>query len=120
MPGRVRQRKSDIFINCPFDEEYQPIFHALLFTTIYCGFRPRASLECNDSGRVRFEKLLDIIASCGCGIHDLSRTELDHYNSLPRFNMPFELGLFLGARYLGEQRFRSKHCLILDREPYRY
>ena len=120
MPHPRRQKKSDIFINCPFDRDYQPVLQAILFTTIHCGFRPRVTLECNDSGRVRFEKLLDIIAQCRYGIHDLSRTELDDENKLPRFNMPFELGVFLGARYLGEERFRSKKCLILDHEPYRY
>ena len=39
---------------------------------------------------------------------------------MPRFNMPFELGLFLGALKLGTTKQRQKDCLILDREKYRY
>ncbi|HEU5281832.1 MAG TPA: hypothetical protein VFU82_07640, partial [Gammaproteobacteria bacterium] len=54
------------------------------------------------------------------GIHDLSRTELDPKTKLPRFNMPLELGVFLGATYLGDKRHQQKKCLILDKEKYRY
>lgn len=39
---------------------------------------------------------------------------------LPRFNMPFELGLFLGARRYGGPSQRRKCCLILDRDSYRF
>jgi hypothetical protein len=40
--------------------------------------------------------------------------------NLPRFNMPLELGLFLGAKKFGNPSQRLKKCLILDREPHRY
>jgi len=34
--------------------------------------------------------------------------------------MPLELGLFLGAKRFGSRRHRTKNCLILDIEKYRY
>ena len=34
--------------------------------------------------------------------------------------MPFELGLFLGARRFGARPHRDKHCLALEAERYRY
>ena len=34
--------------------------------------------------------------------------------------MPFELGLFLGARRFGTRPQRDKHCLVLEAERYRY
>ncbi len=40
--------------------------------------------------------------------------------SLPRFNMPLELGIFLGAKRFGSQKQKQKNGLILDREKYRY
>ena len=40
--------------------------------------------------------------------------------TLPRFNMPLELGVFLGAKQFGSCRQRSKRCLVLDRERYRF
>ena len=34
--------------------------------------------------------------------------------------MPLELGVFLGAKLYGDRRQKSKSCLILDRQQYRY
>jgi hypothetical protein len=90
-----------VFINCPLDEAYQPIFQALVFAIHDCGFTARCALEADNGGEVRIEKIARIIRSCQHGIHDVSRTEPDATNRLPRFNMPLELGLFLGARLFG-------------------
>jgi len=109
-----------VFINCPFDGEYLPIFRAVVFTVSVCGFVPRCSLEHDDASQVRLEKIYRLIGSSALGIHDISRTELDGENHLPRFNMPLELGFFLGAKQFGSGRHRSKRCLILDRDRYRF
>lgn len=77
-------------------------------------------MELDDHGETRIEKLYRIIAECRYGIHDLSRTELDTANKLPRFNMPLELGLFLGAKRYGGKDQSAKRLLILDVEQYRY
>jgi hypothetical protein len=69
-------------------------------------------LEAYDSGDVRIEKILDIIDQCRLGIHDISRTEQNEHG-LSRFNMPLELGLFLGARRW-ERGKTKKIALILD------
>jgi hypothetical protein len=73
-----------------------------------------------DAGQVRLEKIIALIRECRFGIHDISRTELDPKYSLPRFNMPLELGIFLGAKAFGDGRHRKKVCLILDTERYRF
>lgn len=109
-----------LFINCPFDEDYIPLLHCLLFVVLECGLRPRLSLEEADSGTVRIEKIRDLIRSCRYSIHDISRMEALIPGDEPRFNMPFELGLDLGCRYYGASRYRSKRCLILERDRYRY
>lgn len=51
---------------------------------------------------------------------DISRTNPSPSKGLPRFNMPLELGLFLGAKYYGNKHQKGKGCLILDKERYRY
>ncbi|HEY0036036.1 MAG TPA: hypothetical protein VGB66_05075 [Longimicrobium sp.] len=109
-----------IFINCPFDRDYQPLFRALTFAVHDCGFVARCALEADDGGEVRIAKIQRIIRDSQHGIHDISRTELDLATGLPRFNMPFELGLFLGAREFGAGQQKKKRALILDRERYRY
>jgi hypothetical protein len=111
---------TDVFINCPFDQDYRGIFDAVAFAAMDCGLRPRCALEVDDSGQVRLDKIVELIRSCRFGVHDLSRTELDEEHRLPRFNMPFELGLFMAARRFGSGKQRRKVSLILDRDRFRY
>ena len=108
-----------VFVNCPFDDEFRPLFQAIIFAIFACGYKPRCTLEASDAGEVRIEKIAALVRACRFGVHDISRTELNP-EGLPRFNMPFELGLFLGAKRFGDSRQRAKSCLVLDRDPYRY
>ena len=110
----------NVFINCPFDSEYRHLFDALVFAVHDCGFVARCALEIEDASQVRIEKITDIIRDCRLGIHDISRTEPDPHSALPRFNMPLELGMFLGAKRYGPPQQRRKLCLILDRDRDRY
>ena len=107
-----------VFINCPFDREYSPLFEALLFCILDCGFVPRCALEEPDSGEARIRRIQSLISTSQYSIHDLSRVELTP--DLPRFNMPFELGLDLGCRTFGRAALRQKRSLILDSDRYRY
>lgn len=110
----------DVFINCPFDRAYQPKFYAAVFAIFRSGFRARCSLETDNAADSRFEKICRIIQECKYGVHDISRTESDGQPPLPRFNMPLELGVFLGLCIGGNKDQRQKRCIIFDRERYRY
>ena len=110
----------NVFINCPFDAAYKPLFDVMVFTIHDCGFIARCALEEEDASQVRIDKIYTIIADCCYGIHDISRIELDETSGFPRFNMPLELGIFLGAKRFGVADQKEKKCLILDKEPYRY
>jgi hypothetical protein len=116
----ARKFSTGVFINCPFDTAYKRLFDCLVFTIIYCGYLARSALEIDDGSQVRIEKIFGIIEESQFGIHNLSRTELDDLSNLPRFNMPLELGIFLGAKRFGPGIQRKKYCLILDRSAYRY
>ena len=107
--SRVAQR--DVFFNCPFDDAYRPMFWAIIFTIHECGFFARSALEQNDGAQWRLSKINPLIRDCTLGIHDISRTESDGQTGLPRFNLPLELGLFLGAREFGSLLQRSKQCV---------
>ena len=113
-------KREAVFINCPFDKSYEHLFRALVFCVARCGFEPRCALEIDDGASTRIDKILALIGACRFGIHDISRTELDATTGLPRFNMPLELGLFLGARAFGNKRQKAKRCLVLDTERFRY
>lgn len=110
----------NVFINCPFDPDYNPIFRSIIFTVLYCGLNPKCALESKNSAQIRMEKLYDLIEESKYSIHDISRVELDPSTNLPRFNMPFELGLFLGAKQYGTGRQTSKNCLILEENKFDY
>lgn len=112
--------EESVFINCPFDSEYYLLFEAIIFTVHDCGFVARCAREISDSSQVRIDKIFQIISDCKYGIHDISRTELDDLNDLPRFNMPLELGMFLAAKRFGSGKQKEKLCLILDIKPFRY
>jgi len=99
---------NQIFINCPFDDEYQKLYYSIVFVVLDCGFIPRSTKEIDDSSRLRLKSITEIIQKCKYGIHDLSRVELDDDNQLPRFNMPFELGIFYGAKEFGEKIKKEK------------
>ena len=111
---------NSVFINCPFDNAFATGFQAIVFAIFRCGFQVRCALEVVDSGETRIEKLYRIIEQSRYGIHDLSRTELDSVNALPRFNMPLELGIFLGAKRYGDDGQKKKRCAIFDVEQYRF
>jgi len=109
----------NIFINCPFDDDYFELFDAILFAIYFCGCKPRCALEIDDGTQIRLDKIFTIIEECDLGLHDISRTELNLHN-LPRFNMPLEFGVFLGAKRFGGKKQKNKSCIIFDKDQYRY
>ncbi len=111
--------KDHVFINCPFDPEYQALFYPLVFAIHDAGFVARCALETIDSGVTRLSKIIKIISECKFGIHDISRTELSIAGNLPRFNMPYECGLFWGCMHYGKGQ-RDKRIMVLDCEADRY
>lgn len=111
---------NQVFINCPFDKRYINLFYATIFTILDCGFVPRCSLEIADATEFRLRAITALIKECKYGIHDLSRVTPDRQSNLPRFNMPFELGVYYGAKTFGQGAQQRKSCIILEKEPYRY
>ncbi len=108
----------NVFVNVPFDDAYAPLFDALVFAVMACGYRVRCALEADDSGDIRLDKLVALIRESPCSIHDLSRIDLGE-NDLPRFNMPFELGLAMGAKRFGALGRRRDRIKIMVAQPYR-
>jgi len=110
----------NVFINCPFDDQYIPLLKAILFTIIYLGFTPRIALERLDSGEARINKIIDLIKASKFSIHDLSRIKSSKKSEYFRLNMSFELGVDIGCRIFKDGQAKDKKCLILEKERYRY
>jgi hypothetical protein len=112
--------EQSVFINCPFDEAFEPILQAIMFCVIYLGFSPRIATESNDGGENRLTKIRGLIESSKYSIHDLSRCQATRKGEHFRLNMPFELGIDFGCRqYYGSGR-EAKRFLILEEKKYRY
>src|SRR5438445_1916741 len=109
-----------VFINCPFDPSYRRLFEAIVFAVKALDFEPRCALERDTGTQERLKKIIEMIHSCQFGIHDLSFMRVDRRTKLPRYNMAFELGLFLGCSEFGGRGQAGKSCVILDKDPWRY
>jgi hypothetical protein len=107
-----------VFVNCPFDDAYLPLLHAVLFAIHDCGFIARTALDDVGGAESRLEKIGRLIRASRYSIHDLSRVQITPASPLPRFNMPLECGLALGAiLYLPKPR-APRDLFFLSAEPY--
>jgi hypothetical protein len=110
----------NVFINCPFDDEYDEIFNAILFVVHKCGFILRCSKEYEDSSSIRINSIVQLIRESKYSIHDLSRVSLDITSQLPRFNMPLELGICMGAIEFGSKKQKENKYLIIESDKFRF
>ena len=113
--------ETNIFINCPFDDEYKPLLRPLIFTCLYCGLNPQIAQTIN-AGQSRLENIIKLIKQSKYSIHDISRIAItkEDGKEYARFNMPFELGIDLGVRNMEDTTSEKKVALVIDTQPYRY
>lgn len=107
----------NVFINCPFDNEYMYFLKLLLFTIVVCDFNPRIALERNDSSESRLAKIKRLIEESKNSIHVLSRIKSVKIEEYYRLNMPFEIGFDFGCK---EYMHKDKRILVLEEERYSY
>jgi hypothetical protein len=89
-----------VFINCPFDADYAPLFDAIVFATVCCGFIPRSALESGTVSEPRLTRILQALFNSKYSIHDLSRCTGEGSDNIARFNMPLELGMAMARRFM--------------------
>ena len=111
MARRRRGSARAVFCNFPFDADYRPLYLALMASLVCTGQTPRTVLEIPPSAD-RLERILQLLDECAFSLHDLSRVEVSP-RGLPRFNMPFELGL--AAVLASQDRARHQFRLLETR-----
>jgi hypothetical protein len=107
--------RGDVFINIRFDRQAEWLYLALIAGIVGVGLNPRCVVEVPPT-RDRLRRIFALIESCAYSIHDLSCVELSGTGRfrVPRFNMPFELGLAVALS------LRQKHeWAAFERVPYR-
>jgi len=93
------KRNSSVFINCPYDTEYLPIFDSIVFASVCCGFLPRSAIESGSTSVPRMDRITQAISNSKYSIHDLSRCKGEGDKNLARFNMPLELGVCMAHKF---------------------
>ena len=91
-----------MFLNCPFDDLFAPLFHAAVLTIAALGFTPRCARETEGESEPRIDRIAKGLRESKYSIHDLSRFQGEGPDNLSRFNMPLELGMALSIRYGGK------------------
>ncbi len=112
-------RNRRVFINCPFDKNYKPIFNAIVFTLHHLGYEAQYALHKSGGGSARLTRIYRQLCDCASSIHDISRVSLSGPLRLPRFNMPFEAGLAYAIHASARPGHRHD-LLFLDAKAYRY
>ena len=102
-----------VFLNCPFDREYEPLLDAVVFTCVHAGFFPLIASSSGSVAAPRLERILRSLASARFSIHDLSRCHGEGDENLARFNMPLELGMAMAIRGVPANEPASHDYLIL-------
>lgn len=103
-----------MFLNLPFDRRHEKLGVALIAGIVSVGLIPRSVVELPPHLN-RLDRLLELIGSCTYSFHDLSAVGVcADTPRVPRFNMPFELGLAVGRWHGKNHQFR-----ILESKPHR-
>lgn len=110
-------QNNQVFINCPFDNDYKSLLRPLLFTVCFLGLNPRIASESLNSSKNRIDKICELINLANYSIHDLSRCKTKKRNEFVRMNMPFELGIDYGNSYFNH---KDRNMLVLEGERYDY
>ena len=103
-----KERQPKIFINCPYDDEYKPLFFAMIYICEYFGYTPIFAAS-DESSSDRMDNIVKCIQESNYAIHDISKI----HETIPRYNMPFELGMY----YMHiKENGKKKRMLILEGE----
>jgi hypothetical protein len=105
-----------VFLNIPYDKKFARLYVAYIVGLVHLGLKPKVTLGI-PGGERRLDRIVELIQSCRYSIHDLSRVELSKAAPrIPRFNMPFELGLTVAWAKL----YPNQHTwFVCETERYR-
>src|SRR5262245_41060202 len=108
----------NVFFNVAFDDQTEWLYLSLILSLVGVGLNPRCVLDIPPD-RSRLQRLIALIGECPFSVHDLSRVQLcDRGFRVPRFNMPFELGLAVEIAH-GPSRRPAHRFRVLEQTRHR-
>jgi hypothetical protein len=114
-----KRRAGDVFLNIPFAATHEYLYLSLIAGLATLRLTPRCVLEIPPQQN-RLDRLFTLIGECAYSIHDLSYVKLSGGSGprVPRFNMPFELGIAVAIAK--SQAAGQRHQFsMFEAKPYR-
>jgi hypothetical protein len=112
-------KKRQVFLNYPFDEEYEEIAYAMHFAVIAAGLLPVCAKDLSLPDQSRLVMLYHAILNCQYSAHDLSRGRGEGETNYARLNMPLELGMALFHNLYSEGRAHRYAFFVADPNEYK-
>jgi len=111
-------RPCQVFLNYPFDQDFEPMANAMSFAVVAAGLLPVCARDLSTPDRPRLEAIVDAIVHSDYSAHDLSRFTGEGASNHARMNMPIEMGMAV-FHALNSQR-RDHRCAFFVPTPYDY
>jgi hypothetical protein len=92
-----------VFLNYPFDEDFEAFALAMHFAVVATGLIPICSKDISVPDQPRLEMLVDMVSNCRFSVHDFSRYRGEGEKNFARFNMPIEMGMALFYSFSSKQ-----------------
>jgi len=105
-----------VFLNYPFDPDYERFAIAVHFGIVAANLIPVCAKDLSLPDRPRVDMLVDAIHGCRYSVHDLTRSKGEGADNFGRFNMPIETGM---ALFYALTTNRERHnCAFILPTPY--
>ena len=111
-------KRAQVFLNYPFDPEFEPMSDAMHFSVIAAGLIPLCAHDLSVPDKPRLELLVEAIVNCDYSAHDFSRCTGEGPQNFSRFNMPIEMGMAL-FHAIATQR-QNHRCIFFVSNPHDY
>jgi hypothetical protein len=108
-PATLPSRNEYVFLNYPFDKDYEPLLNAMMLAVLSCGLVPRSADEGSLGSGPRLERICKVLQGSRFSIHDLCRCTGEGEKNEARFNMPLELGITMGHKYATSEDSGQAH-----------
>ncbi len=107
-----------VFLNYPFDDDFQLLADAMSFAVVASGMLPVCAKDLSVPDRPRLDTLVDAIRQCHYSAHDFTRFTGEGTQNMSRMNMPVEMGM---AVFYAITTQRNEHrCAFFVSTPHDY
>jgi hypothetical protein len=103
--GPDKSPARSVFINCPYDGDFQRTFDTIVFSVLSCGLNPRCAIESRATSISRMDRIAKALRESHYSVHDLTRCKGERAANLARMNMPLELGMALERNFVAEHEW---------------